>query len=211
MDNEKKYYDFDFEIEAFLQNSSVTDMFYLKDTMRRKFFLNEDICQETVADICRHIMQMNKEDANVPKAERQPIIIYVSSNGGEVDSGFQLINCIESSITPVYTVNIGYEYSMGFLIGLSGHKRFAMPHSKFMWHDGSNFVYGTGSKVQDQLEFQKRCDMRIREFVLRHSRLTPQEYDAKLRVEWFLFADEAKENGFVDEIIGVDCSLDAII
>lgn len=211
MDKEKHYYDMDFEIEAILQGSGVTDMLYLKDICRRKFFLNEEICQETVSDICRHIMQINREDADIPTAKRKPILLYISSNGGSVDPGFQLINCIESSVTPVYTINIGYAYSMAFLIALSGHKRFAMRHSKYMWHDGTNFVYGTGTKVQDQMEFQKRSDDRIRTYVLEHSSITPEEYDAKIRVEWYMFADEAKQNGFVDAIVEEDCPLGAVI
>ena len=38
-----------------------------------------------------------------------------------------------------------------------------------------------------------------------------EEYDSKLRVEWYLFADEAKEKGFCDHILGVDCELDDIV
>lgn len=78
-------------------------------------------------------------------------------------------------------------------------------------HDGSNFVYGSGAKVQDQMEFQKRVEKRIKDYVLSRSNVTSEEYDQKLRVEWYLFADEAKEKGFTDYIIGIDCDMDEMV
>lgn len=210
--NDKGYYDFqdDFD-ELLVKNGLIDEMFYLRDLHQRKLFLNTDIDQLSVEDAVKHIMQFNREDKNVDVSKRQPIILYVTSNGGEVDAGFELIDIILNSKTPVYTVNLGYQYSMGFLIGLAGHKRFATRNAKFLMHDGSNFVFGSGTKVQDQMEFQKRVEARIKDYILSRSRLTSEEYDNKLRVEWYLFADEAKEKGFTDYIIGVDCEIDDMI
>lgn len=210
--NENGYYDFqdDFD-ELLVKNGLIDEMFYLRDLHQRKLFLNTDIDQLSVEDAVKHIMQFNREDKNVAVSERQPIVLYITSNGGEVDAGFELIDIILDSKTPVYTVNLGYQYSMGFLIGLAGHKRFATRNAKFLMHDGSNFVYGSGTKVQDQMEFQKRVEARIKDYILSRSKLTGEEYDNKLRVEWYLFADEAKEKGFTDYIIGVDCEIDEMI
>lgn len=207
----KGYYDIEIELEKMIQGADLDSLLFLKDLKLRKFYLNYDIEQVGIHDIARHILQINAEDRGIPREERKPILLYVISNGGEVDSGFELIDIIESSETPVYTVNLGYQYSMGFLIGLAGHKRFATKNAKFLMHDGSNFVWNSGAKAQDQMEFQKRVEARVREYVISHSRVTPEEYDSKLRVEWYLFADEAKEKGFTDYIIGEDCCLDDIV
>lgn len=210
--NYKGYYDFQADFDDILvENGLIDEMFYLRDLKQRKLFLNADIDQFTVADAVKHIMQFNKEDVGIEVEKRAPIILYVTSNGGAVDAGFELIDIIQNSKTPVYTVNLGYQYSMGFLIGLAGHKRFATKNAKFLMHDGSNFVYGSGTKVQDQMEFQRRVESRVKDYILSRSRLTSEEYDNKLRVEWYLFADEAKEKGFTDYIIGVDCEIDDMI
>lgn len=210
--NGKGYYDFDVEFDDILvEHGLIDEMFYLRDLNQRKLFLNADIDQFSVADAAKHIMQFNKEDKGIEVEKRTPIILYVTSNGGAVDAGFELIDIIQSSKTPVYTVNLGYQYSMGFLIGLAGHKRFSTKNAKFLMHDGSNFVYGSGTKVQDQMEFQRRVEARIKDYILSRSKFTSEEYDNKLRVEWYLFADEAKEKGFTDYIIGVDCEMDEMI
>lgn len=210
--NRKGYYDYEVEIEkALLEAGMVEEIFYLNDLKQRKLFLNVDVEQLSVADIVKHIMQYNKEDKGIDPKDRQPILLYVTSNGGEVDSGFELIDIIQNSKTPVHTINLGYQYSMGFLIGLAGHKRFATQNAKFLMHDGSNFVYNSGAKAQDQMEFHKKVEERVKQYILSRSKLTSEEYDSKLRVEWYLFASEAKDKGFVDYIIGEDCDIDEVI
>jgi ATP-dependent Clp protease protease subunit len=133
------------------------------------------------------------------------------SRGGEVDAGFELIDVIQNSKTPVYTINTGYQYSMGFLIGLAGHKRFATPNAKFLLHDGASYVYNSTTKVKDQMKFQEQEEERLKQYILSHSKITSEEYDANLRVEWYLYADVAKEKGFVDYIIGQDCDIDSVV
>lgn len=210
--NKRGYYDFDMDIEAVLiENGLLDDYFRLQDLRQRKLFLTANVDQCTVEDLVKNILQFNREDVGIDVADRTPIILYVASNGGEVDAGFELIDAIQSSKTPVYTVNLGYQYSMGFLIGLAGVKRFATQNAKFLMHDGANFVYNSGSKAQDQMEFQKKIEERIKKYIIDRSNITEEEYDSKLRVEWYLFADEAKEKGFTDYIIGVDCDIDQIV
>lgn len=206
----------DLEIEKLLlNNESLDDLLYFRDLRQRRLYLDGDIESFTVSGIVQHIMRFNREDKELEDVgspcERKPIILYITSNGGDVGCGFELIDVIQNSKTPVYTVNLGYQYSMGFLIGLAGHKRFATRNAKFLMHDGSDFVYNSGAKVQDQMEFKKHVDAKIREYVLSKSKVTGEEYDSKLRVEWYMFADEAKQRGFTDYIVGVDCDIDLIL
>lgn len=211
--DKKDYYDIEVNAEKTLSlsQSSVDDFFYVKDLKQRKLFINDEIDSYSVFDIVKHILQYNAEDKDIDIESRQPILLYVTSCGGSVDDGFELIDVIKSSKTPVYTINLGYQYSMGFLIGLAGDKRFAMKNAKFLMHDGSNFIYNSGAKAQDQMEFQKKVEERIKEYIISNSNLSLDEYNEKLRVEWYLFADEAKSKGFVDYIIGQDCDIDIII
>ena len=206
------YYDIDITLDEILTSGGrAQELFYIKDLKQRKLFLDTDFEQISPGNIAKHIMKYNAEDKGKSIEERKPIILYVASNGGEIDAGFELIDVIRGSKTPVYTVNLGYQYSMGFLIGLAGHKRFAVPNAKFLMHDGSNFIWDSGAKAQDKMEFQKKVEARIRQYVVERSHITEEEYDSKLRVEWYLFADEAKEKGFCDYILGVDCDMDDIV
>lgn len=206
---------FTVDIDEILNGSKsgldLDEMFYLEDLSDRKMYITANIEQFTIADIVRNILTINKQDAGIKPEERKPIILYVTSCGGSVDDGFELIDVIKSSITPIYTVNLGYQYSMGFLIGIAGHKRFAMKNSKFLLHDGMNFVFDSAAKAQDRFEFSKVVESRVKAFVIENSKITPEEYDSNFSREWYMFSDEAKEKGFTDYIVGEDCTLEDII
>lgn len=207
------YYETEIDLGALLSQGMVDDIFYLKDLERRKFFLNCEINSSTVGDTIRHIMQINREDEDndIPAENRKPIILYLNSPGGEVDAGQGLIDVIQVSKTPVYTVNIAQCYSMALYIFLAGHKRYAMPGSKFLLHDGSISMGDSSMKMQDLMAFQRRVEDRMERFVIEHSNITKEEYAATARVELYLFADEAKEKGMVDHILGTDCPLTEVI
>lgn len=212
MKDEKGYYDIEIDFEkSLLEDGLLDSIFYLKDLKQRKLIINTEIEQGTIAEAVRHILQFNADDKGKEPQDRQPILLYLVSNGGDVDSGFELIDAIINSKTPVYTINLGYQYSMGFLIGLAGHKRYASQNAKYLMHDGSNFIYNSGAKAQDQMEFNKKVEERVRDYILSKTKIAPKVYDQRKRIEWYMFADEAKELGVTDYIIGVDCDIDEVI
>ncbi len=194
-----------------VMNYSIEDQFILKDFENRKLYINYDIEEVLNDEITYHILRYNAEDKGIPIEKRKPILLYVTSNGGSVPDGFCLIDTILSSKTPVYTINLAYQYSMGFLIGLSGHKRYATKNATYLMHDGSNFIYNSMSKAKDQMKFQDNMEQHIKDYILSRSKLTSDKYDENLRVEWYMYADEAKKYGFTDFIIGEDCDIDEII
>lgn len=197
--------------ELLTKGGQIDALFYLRDLKERKLFLNSEIDLCSIEGIVGHILRFNAEDKGKPYDERMPVKLYITSNGGDVDAGFELIDVILQSQTPVYTINLGYQYSMGFLIGLAGHKRFAAQNSKFLMHDGSQFIYNSGAKAQDQMEFQKKVEERVMRYVLSRTDITPEMYEDHERVEWYMFADEAKELGVTNFIIGEDCDIDEVI
>ena len=192
-------------------NLALEDYFYLKEYKERKHYITDCIESCSVDDVCKAIMQYNKDDAAIEPNERKPIILYLDTPGGEVTAGMKLIDVIQASLTPVHIVNLGTCYSMGFLIYIVGHKRFASKNSTFLMHDGSIDIGGSTSKTRDYIAFNDVIEARTKELVVANTSITPELYDEKYRREWYMFADEAKELGVVDEILGVDCGIGDII
>lgn len=211
MNRDDSFYDLGFDVEELVQRSGIDELFYYKDVLNRKFFLNGEVNDASVSDICRHIMQINRQDRDIPVEKRDPIRLYISTVGGEVDPGFQLVDVIEASKTPVYTINTGGASSMGIYIMICGHRRFSMPNARFMMHDGQIRISGNTSNVQDAMKFQERFESRIKDFVLKRTKITGSLYDEKYRTEWSMFADEARELGVIDAVIGEDVDLDDVI
>lgn len=136
----------------------------------------------------------------------------LTHQGGCVTDGYSLIDAIRLSKTPVYTVNLALAASMGFLIFIAGHKRFAMPHAEFLMHDGSTMGYDSTAKMRDRMEFETvELEKETRQYILSRTKIDEKLYEEKYRVEWYFLPKTAKDIGAVDYIIGQDCELDEII
>ena len=156
----------------------------------------------TTSFIVEQIIDYNRIDEGLETEEREPIRLYINSPGGDVTEGFALVSAIELSKTPVYTINMGQWSSMAFLIGITGHKRFSLPIASFLMHDGSTFAFGSTNKAQDKMDFEKRFEQEVvKTHVLEHSNMKAIDYDALARVEYYLLPADAKERGFIDEIV----------
>lgn len=190
--------------------SVVKDEMFMEDLEKRKLFLDGEIDEETFRQIGYYILKINEEDNSVPAEKRKPIKLYISCYGGSVIAGLTLINIIKSSITPVYTIVVGQAYSMAFYIGIIGTKRFSFPDSTYLIHDGGLGIQTSTSKVRDYVAFDDQINKKLQALVAEHTNLTTDELEEKSRIEWYLFADEAKEKGIVDCIIGEDCSLEEV-
>lgn len=207
---ERKGY-FNFEVSD--DNFDFWDHLEIEDLKNRIIHIDTLIMGDNIAikGVIRNILRINKDDAGIPVEDRKPIKIFLSTGGGEEEVGYEIIDIILQSKTPVYIINAGYSYSMGSLINLAGHKRFAFENTRFLIHDGSGAVVGSQLKMQDQVEFMMKANDKTKKYILGRTRITEEEYNSKSRSEWYMFTDEAKEKGVIDYIIGEDCSLEDVL
>lgn len=194
-------------------NSEFGEISRVQDLKERRLYLYGEIQSvdnqdNSYADasmasaIIEKIIEYNRQDKDLPVDQRKAIRLYINSPGGSVTEGFALVDVIRLSETPVYTINLGEWSSMAFLIGITGHKRFSLPSATFLMHDGSTFAFGSTNKAQDKMDFEKRIEqVVVKPHVLAHSNMKSHEYDALSRVEYYLLPHEAKEHGFIDEIV----------
>ena len=210
-DDDVEAFFFDQLEESLTENGLLDDLIHLRELQERRLFLIDGISDETVTPIVKAIMRYNIEDKGKEVAERKPIILYLDTVGGEITSGYRLIDTIVWSKTPVHIVNMGTCYSMGFYIFIAGDVRYASKNARFLLHDGTIGFSNSTGKARDLVEFNDRVESRIRDDVLTWTGITKDIYDSKIRTEWYMFADEAKSFGLVDKIIGIDCDFDEII
>ena len=196
--------------ELLSKESFVDDYFYLQDIKDRKLTLKGQIDTCSVDEVSGHILRYNAQDKGIPTEERKPILLYLTSDGGDVDAGFELIDVIENSKTPVHIINLGYCYSMAFIIYIAGHKRYASKNATFLIHDGSSYVSNSNGKAQDTMDFIAKIEKRIKEYILSKTSISSKEYTRNLRKEWYMYAGDAKEKGVVDAILGEDIDIDDI-
>ena len=173
---------------------------YYNMLSRREILWNADIDLTTI-DIPMYSLKWNREDKEKPVEERMPIKIYINTDGGDLNTIMHVIDVIELSKTPVYTIALGKAFSSGGYLLMAGHKRYIFKNTCCLIHDGSSGFQGDIGKHMDTMEFTKRLESKVRDFVLEKTTITPEEYDENYRRDWWLFSDEMIVRGIADEII----------
>ncbi len=84
---------------------------------------------------------------------------------------------------------------------MAGHKRYIFSHTSCLIHDGSSGAIGSIGKLLDNLEFTKRLEEKMKQYILTRTRITQEIYDQNYRRDWFLFSDEMIDFGVADEIV----------
>lgn len=133
------------------------------------------------------------------------IYLYVNSPGGSVTAGMAVYDTMQYIPNDVVTIGMGMAASMGqfLLTGGTAGKRFALPNTDILMHQGSAGIGGTASDIKIQAQYLLRTKQRMAEITARHSGQTVETIirDGD-RDRWYT-AEEAKEYGLIDEIITV--------
>lgn len=182
------------DVESTLQTYDFSD---------RSIYLTEEIEQSHANSVFEMIKFFNNIDEmdEIPIEEREPIKIYINTPGGDLDAVFSIIGSIKISKTPVHTITIGTGYSGGFFIGICGHKRFGLPYSSYLFHEGASMDGGDAHKFLQRASFYKLQLKRLRKIVTSHTSISDEKYEKFRKDDWFMDADEALKYGVIDEII----------
>ena len=135
------------------------------------------------------------------------IYLYVNSPGGVVTAGLAIYDTMQYLKAPVSTICVGQAASMAAVLVSAGAKgkRYALPNSRIMIHQGSGGFRGNTPDVLIQVkELETLVDKLTR--ILAHH--TGQDVDKVRRDserDRFMSAEEAKAYGIIDEIfVGKD-------
>lgn len=166
----------------------------------RKLYLDVDI-DECVMSIHRMILRWNIEDKGKPVEDRMPIRLYIMSYGGDLDYMWSLIDAIEASVTPVYTINVGLCASAASLIFMAGSKRYMLPNAKVLIHEGSAQLGGDAQKIFDASDTYKRQIKQMKDYILARTEIPPQQLNKKRNNDWTIDAAQCLEYKICDQVV----------
>jgi len=176
---------------------SLNDSVYDRLLRERIIFLGQPVDDAIANQICAQLLLLAAEDAT------RDVNLYINSPGGSVTAGMAIFDTMELVECDVATWALGLAASMGqFLLsaGAPG-KRYALPHSRILMHQGSAGLGGTASDIKIQAEQWNLTKQEMAEITAQH---TGQPVDKILadsdRDRWFT-AQQALEYGFIDHIV----------
>ena len=202
--------------DLILPISSENDDLYteiIKENLNNRVLIfNDEVNDSLIENYILYILKWNREDKDIEPAKRRKITLILNSPGGDCMIGFGgMVNCIEQSKTPIVAVGMGLVASMAFHIYIACKEKYALKDSIFLMHDGEKSAQSSGGKFKDVARFFDSMDDRTKQHVLKYTKMTEEFYEEHLDREFYMYADEAKELGCVDKIIGEDCDLDEIL
>ena len=112
----------------------------------------------------------------------KPIKIYIDSYGGAVYQCFGLLSVMERSKTPIHTIVTGCAMSCGFLILISGHKRFAHKMSTPLYHQVSSGAFGKVQDMEEKVEEAKRLQKQIEEYTMERTNIEKKKLKKVLKI-----------------------------
>lgn len=186
--------------QCILEETSIINAEYARLLNERKILVNDIISENTIEKVVMPLLRMDNDGSG------KKITIYINTNGGSVYDGLVLCDIIEHLKTETEVVVLGYAYSMGSIILMSGKNnpnvtRKCYPFSTALIHGGSAYISGSSSQVKDYFKFNEKFEKRIADFIVSHTNLTEDDYAAIERYEAYMDSDEMLEKGLVDEII----------
>lgn len=133
-----------------------------------------------------------------------PISLYIHSPGGSVYAGLAIYDTMKIMKSPVTTIAVGFSGSMGTVLLTAGTKgqRYALPHATVHMHPAAGGASGYTEDVRIAYLEQERLHNQLFYLIGKHSGHPKDEIEEMFRRDRFMNAEEAKEYGLVDEILG---------
>ncbi len=168
----------------------------------RNIFITQEVTDKTSSTIFKQVKYYNKldDEKNIPPQNRKPIKIFIDTDGGDLNAAFSIISTIETSTTPIYTYNIGKAWSAGFFILVAGHKRYGMPYSSYLFHNGSCSNEADAHNFINYSNFYSMQLKQLRTIILTNTNLTAELYDQHYASDWWFDNTDALSNHIIDEI-----------
>ncbi len=159
--------------------------------------LGQEVDDAIANKLCAELLLLSAEDPH------RDIALYINSPGGSVSAGLAVYDTMRLIPNDVATLAMGLAASMGqFLLsaGTPG-KRFALPHSRILMHQGSAGIGGTAIDIEIQAENLEHTKNVMMQLIAEHTGQPVEKIEQDSRRDRWFSAEQALDYGFVDQVI----------
>jgi ATP-dependent Clp protease protease subunit len=165
----------------------------LKD---RIIFLGDAIEDHMANLIIAQLLFLEAEDPD------RDVSLYINSPGGVVTSGLAVYDTMQYLRAPVSTICIGMAASMASVLLAAGAKgkRYALPNSRIMIHQGSGGFRGSTPDVLIQVKELEELNKNLHVILARHTGHTAKKVATDTERDYFMSPEQARSYGIIDEV-----------
>lgn len=166
----------------------------LKD---RIIFLGTQVESQMANLMIAQLLFLEHDD---PEAD---IHLYINSPGGEVYSGLAIYDTMRMIRPDIQTYCVGMAASMSAVLLAAGTpgKRFALPNSRIMIHQGSSGFRGAIPDIEVQAKETFSVIKTLTQIMADHTGQDFEKVKADTQRDYYMTGEEAKQYGLVDKVL----------
>ena len=163
----------------------------------RIVFLGQEVDDQIANLIVAEILYLEAQDPD------KDIHLYINSPGGLAYGGMAIYDVMQHVRCEVSTMCVGMGMSAAAMILAGGApgKRYALPSSKIMIHQGSAGAKGAPRDMEIHLREVLATTRRMSEIIAHHTGKPVEQVEHDIDRDYYMTAGEAKEYGLIDEIV----------
>jgi ATP-dependent Clp protease, protease subunit len=169
---------------------------YSRLLKERIIFLGDQIEDHMANLIIAQLLFLEAEDPE------RDISLYINSPGGVVTAGLAIYDTMQYLRAPVSTICIGMAASMAAVLLAAGAKgkRYALPNSRIMIHQGSGGFRGNTPDVIIQVRELEELIKLNHGILSRHTGQPLDRITKDTERDYFMSPGEARDYGIIDEV-----------
>lgn len=178
------------------KQENFSDLLTEKMLETRTVIISGEINDEVARDVANKLLLLET-------TSNDPINLFISTQGGHVDSGFYIRDMINFIKPKVNIIGSGWVVSAGIFIYLSGDKerRYSLPNTRFMMHQPSGGAQGQSTEIEITAKEIVRTRRRINEVIAQETGQDLEKVEEDTNRDYWLSVEEALDYGIVNKII----------
>jgi ATP-dependent Clp protease protease subunit len=183
-------------IEKTSQGERAYDI-YSRLLKERIIFLGSEVTEDVANLIIAQLLFLESESAD------DDIKLYINSPGGSVYAGLAMFDTMNLVKPDVSTICVGMAASMGAVLLAAGAKgkRFALPNSKIMIHQGSAGFSGTPSDIEITAREVLKSRQKLDEILSERTGKSVEQVHKDTDRDYWMSSSEAKDYGLIDSVV----------
>jgi len=171
---------------------------YDVDTNDMSVYVN-DFELSAAQDFIQSLLQLEKDPL------LSDIFVYVTSYGGDCSGLTAMIEAIKNSSKNVHMIGMGYNYSAGGLLIMTGPRgnRWIGKNSFLHIHEVQDVIFGSTTNIKRSVKHLEMIQERLFDLLVQNSLLTIDLLKSKIKEhdgEWLITPHEALELELIDRI-----------
>jgi len=165
--------------------------------LKERIIFIGDVIEDHLANlVIAQLLFLESEDPE------KDISLYVNSPGGVITAGLAIYDTMQYLRAPVSTICLGQAASMAAVLLAAGAKgkRYALPHSRIMIHQGSGGFRGNAPDAVIQMREWEHVVQMNHQILASHTGQTIEQIGKDTDRDRFMSPEEAKDYGIIDAV-----------